>query len=188
MAGMKPGMSPCFSIKSFRGKSTAITSASMGQRFSSGCAVQPANDITTRFAARVNPSARFERVIRNMWALLKDESRDRGGRDTSEGELYKWPPRPPLPLIMKTVANLYEDFARIEVMGAAESKAVVEQHAPVGDVHALQVNGEPFAKTLTERKVKRSVRLEMITRDRGIAVGEAGGVIDVCRGIGMEWE
>ena len=89
---------------------------------------------------------------------------------------------------MKTVANLYEDFARIEVMGAAESKAVVEQHAPVGDVDALQVNGEPFAKTLTERKVKRSVRLEMITRDRGIAVGEAGGVIDVCRGIGMEWE
>src|SRR5258706_3653025 len=160
----------------------------MGYRFSSGCAPQPANNVTTRFAARMNASVRFERAISNMCGLLKNESRDRGGRNLPEGELHKQAPRPPLPSVVETVANLYKDFARIQVVRPAESKTIVEEDASIGDIDRLYICGEPFAEALAQRKVKRSVRLEMITRDRGIAIGEAGGVINVCRGVGMEGE
>ena len=89
---------------------------------------------------------------------------------------------------MKTVANLDVEFARVQVVGAAEGKAVVEQDAAIGDVQRLNVYRELLAETLSQRKVKCGVRLEMIAGDQGVAVGEAGGVVDVGRSVGMEWE
>ena len=80
---------------------------------------------------------------------------------------------------METVAQLDENFARIQVMGAAEGEAVIEQDAAAGDVDPLQVDRESFAETLAERKVEGGVRLEMIAGDIRVAVGEARSVIDV---------
>ena len=80
---------------------------------------------------------------------------------------------------METIAQLHENFARIQVVRSAERKAVVEQDAAVGDVDALQVDGESFAETLAQRKIKRGVGLEMIPGDILIAVGESRSVVDV---------
>ena len=92
------------------------------------------------------------------------------------------------PLEMKTVANLDVEFARIQIVSSAESKTVVEENAAIGDVQGLNVYGEPLTETLSQREVKCGVRLEMIAGDQGVAVGEAGGVVDVGRSVGMEWE
>ena len=81
--------------------------------------------------------------------------------------------------VVETVANLDEEFARIQVMSAAEGKAVVEQHPAVGDIDALNVDRESFAETFPERKVKRRVRLEMVAGNIRIAVGESRSIIDV---------
>ena len=89
---------------------------------------------------------------------------------------------------MKTVAHLDVEFARIQVVSSAESKTVVEENAAIGDVQGLNVYGEPLTETLSQREVKCGVRLEMIAGDQGVAVGEAGGVVDVGRSVGMEWE
>jgi hypothetical protein len=80
---------------------------------------------------------------------------------------------------METVAQLDKKFARIQVVRAAKGKAVVEQNAAVGDIDALQVEGESFAETFAERKVKCSVWLKMIAGDIRIAVGESRSVVDV---------
>lgn len=89
---------------------------------------------------------------------------------------------------MKTVAHLRVEFARVQVVSSAESKTIVEQDAAVGDVQGLNVYGKLLTKTLSQREIKCGVRLEMITADHGVAVGEAGGVVDVGRSVGMEWE
>ena len=89
---------------------------------------------------------------------------------------------------METVAQLDEKFARIQVVRAAERKTVVEEDAAIGDVQRLNVYREPLAETLSQREVKCGVRLEMMAGNHGIAVGEAGGVVDVGRGVGMEWQ
>ena len=76
---------------------------------------------------------------------------------------------------MKAVAQLNEDFARIEIVRAAEGEAVVEQHAAVGDVDGLKIDGEALAKLPAERQIKGCVRLKMVAGShlRRIAVGEA---------------
>jgi len=43
--------------------------------------------------------------------------------------------------VVKPVAHLHEDFSRIQVVRAAESETVVEQHAPVGHVDGLNSYG-----------------------------------------------
>ena len=80
---------------------------------------------------------------------------------------------------METVAHLDKNFARIQVVGAAKGKAVVEQDAAVGGVDGLQVERELLAETLAQRKVKGGVRLEMIACDRRVVIGESGGVVNV---------
>ena len=76
---------------------------------------------------------------------------------------------------MKAVAQLDEDFARLEVMGAPEGETVVEKHAAIGDVDGLEVDDEALAKLFAEREVKRSMRLKMITwcHCRRVAIGKA---------------
>jgi hypothetical protein len=81
--------------------------------------------------------------------------------------------------VVKPVANLRVDFAWVQVVCSAEGETVVEQNAAVGDVDALQVDGESFSETLAESKVKSSVGLEMVARDIRIAVGESRSVVDV---------
>ena len=82
---------------------------------------------------------------------------------------------------MKAIAQLDEHFARLEKVRAAEGEAVVEQHAAIGDVDGLQIDGEALAELLAEREIKRGVRLKMVARShwRLAAVGEAGSVVDV---------
>ena len=88
---------------------------------------------------------------------------------------------------MEAVAQLDKDFARFEVVGAAEREAIVEQHAAVDNVEGLEIDGKALAKFLANRKIKRGVGLEMIARShrRLVAIGEAGGVGDVGRSIGV---
>src|SRR6266404_3585165 len=71
-------------------------------------------------------------------------------------------------------------------MGAAEGKAVVEQDAAIGDIDALHVDGESLAELLPEREVEGGVRLQMAWGRT--AVGKTRSVIDVRRGVGMEWQ
>jgi hypothetical protein len=106
-----------------------------------------------------------------------------------EGEPQKWPPRHPLPSVVKAVANLGVDFAGIEEMGSAEGETVVEEDATVGDVDGVDVDGEAFAKTFTEGQVEGGVpgQVRGVTRG-GVAVGEAGGVRDVGGGVAVPWQ
>jgi len=83
---------------------------------------------------------------------------------------------------METVAQLDKNFPRIQVVRASKGKAVVEQHAAIGDVQSLNVQREALAETLPERQVKGRMRLKMIAGDARVAVGKPGGVVNVgCR-------
>jgi hypothetical protein len=53
--------------------------------------------------------------------------------------------------IVKAIAQLDENFARFEKVRAAEGEAVVEQHAAIGDVDGLQIDGEALAELFAER-------------------------------------
>src|SRR5260370_34959484 len=53
--------------------------------------------------------------------------------------------------IVETIAQLHKDFARIQVVGAAKGKAVVEQDAAVRAVYGPQVGGELVAENFAER-------------------------------------
>src|SRR5690242_10490326 len=82
---------------------------------------------------------------------------------------------------MEAIAELQEDFAGLEEVRAAEGEAVVEQHAAIGDVSRLQVDGKSLAEIFTERKIEGSVGLKMVAGvcGSGISVRETGCVIDV---------
>jgi len=62
-------------------------------------------------------------------------------------------------------------------MRAAESKAVVQENAAIGNVNGLQVGGESFAKLLDEGQIKSGVRRQVAWWRA--AVGESRSVIDV---------
>ena len=88
---------------------------------------------------------------------------------------------------MKAVAHLDEDFARVEVVSAAEGEAVVKKHAAIGDIDGLDVNGEALAEILAKREIECGVRLEMVAGigRSWIAVGETGSVVDIGGGVGL---
>ena len=54
-------------------------------------------------------------------------------------------------LKMKMKAQLDEEFPRIEIVRPAKSKTIVQQHAPVGYVDPLHIDGKPFAKVFAYR-------------------------------------
>src|SRR6059036_2203873 len=83
--------------------------------------------------------------------------------------------------VVKTIAQLDEKFARIEIVRSAEGEAVVEEHAAVGDVDGLEVDGEALSELLAERQIKRCVRLKVIAASHlwCFTVGEARGVGNV---------
>src|SRR6266849_2143564 len=87
------------------------------------------------------------------------------------------PPIRPGKSIVETIAQLHEDFARIEEVGAAKGKTVVKQDAAVGDIDALHVDGESLAELFAEREVEGGVRQQVAWRRT--AIGKAGSVIDV---------
>ena len=66
---------------------------------------------------------------------------------------------------METIAHLDEEFARIQVVGAAKGETVVEEDAAVGEVQSLNVYGEAFAEAFSKREVDGGVRLEMRAGD-----------------------
>ena len=87
---------------------------------------------------------------------------------------------------METVAQLDKNFSRIQVVRASKGKAVVEQHAAIDDVQNLNVQREALTETLPEREVKGRMRFKMIAGERGVAVGEARGVVNIGRRVRME--
>src|SRR5260370_40061310 len=106
-----------------------------------------------------------------------------GGGGASSHSNSRLPPLTsgwPAESIVETVAQLHKKFARIQVVGAAEGEAVVEEDAAVGDVDRLQVDGEFVAELLAERNVEGGVRLQVAWWRT--AVGESGRVIHVRRG------
>lgn len=74
---------------------------------------------------------------------------------------------------MKAVAQLDEELARIDIVRAAEGKAVVEKHAAVGDVDGLEIHREALAKFPAECQIKSGVRWKVIAGKMGVAIGEA---------------
>ena len=88
---------------------------------------------------------------------------------------------------MKAITQLDEDFAGVDIVRAAEGEAVVEEHAAVGDVDALEIDREALGKLFAEGQIKSGVRLKMVARSERwlTAVAKAGRVIDVCGGIRM---
>src|SRR5580704_17069987 len=81
--------------------------------------------------------------------------------------------------VVKVVANLHENFPRIQKVRSAKGEAVVEQQAAIRDVDATHADGELFTELLAERQIERRVRLEMVARDGWVAIREPRGVIDV---------
>jgi len=69
--------------------------------------------------------------------------------------------------VVEAIAHLDKDFARFEEVCAAKSEAIVEQHTAVGDIDRLNVDREALAEMFAKRKIKSSVRLEMVSRIRG---------------------
>lgn len=65
--------------------------------------------------------------------------------------------------IVEAEPKLNEEFPRIQIVRAAERKAVVQQHAAVGDIYPLNVDGKSLAKTLAESKIEGRVELEMVS-------------------------
>jgi hypothetical protein len=53
--------------------------------------------------------------------------------------------------IVKAIAQLHEDFARIEKMRTTEGKAIVEKHAAIGDVDGLEIHGKALPELPAER-------------------------------------
>lgn len=71
---------------------------------------------------------------------------------------------------MKPVANLDKNFAGIQIVRSAKGEAVIQQNAAVCHVDTLNIYGDPLAKILADGEVERGVRLEMIARNRWIAI------------------
>src|SRR5580704_2897877 len=86
---------------------------------------------------------------------------------------------------MKPKPQLNKNLSRIEVMRPPKRKAVVQQNAAIGHIDTLHVDRESFSKILSDRKVKRRVRLQVVSgiRSRWIAIGKAGRVRDVRRSV-----
>jgi hypothetical protein len=59
-----------------------------------------------------------------------------------------------LPSVMKPVANLDNDFARIQIVRSAKGEAVVQQNAAICDVDPLNVHGKAFAEALPSERSK----------------------------------
>src|SRR3974390_215709 len=59
--------------------------------------------------------------------------------------------------VVKTIAHLNEDFARIHVMRAAEGEAVVQQDAAIGDVQTGDAERKSLGEIFAERQVKGCV-------------------------------
>ncbi len=51
---------------------------------------------------------------------------------------------------MKPVAQLDKDFPRIQIVSAAERKAVVQQNPPIGNIDSLDAQRESIAELLAE--------------------------------------
>src|SRR5579883_344006 len=130
MPGMRPGMSPCFTMMSFF----------------AGSDWQP--------AARQAP---INRKIAKVSFICSS--------------------------IVKTIAQLRVNFARVVPVRAAEGEAIVEQHAAVGDVEPGDGEREAFTEVLAEREVERGMGLQVGARLRGVPVGEARAVVHVGGGV-----
>src|ERR1700722_12018039 len=91
---------------------------------------------------------------------------------------------------MKTVAEFDVDFAGIVPMESAESYAVVEFHAAVGDIDCVYGGGELVAEILAQSYVERCVLRQIVSGIRlaGKGVGETGAVIDVGGSVGAPGE
>ena len=50
-----------------------------------------------------------------------------------------------LPSVMKPVANLDQDFARIQIMRSAKGEAVIQQNAAICDVYPFKAAVSTFA-------------------------------------------
>jgi hypothetical protein len=97
-----------------------------------------------------------------------------------EAQIYPGNRANPDGSIVESKSQLHKDFARIQKMCPAESKTVVQQYAPVSDIHALYVDREFLPKVLPKRQIERRMRLEMVVRvRRRIAVCESRRVINV---------
>ena len=83
--------------------------------------------------------------------------------------------------VVKSVANLKQDFTGVQVVRSTEGETVIQQHAAVCDINPLKVYRQSLAKTLADGQVKRCVRLKVVTRSIGIPVGEARRVVNICR-------
>ena len=85
---------------------------------------------------------------------------------------------------MEAVAQLEKHLARLKEVRAAEGETVVQQHAAVGDVCGLKIDGKALAEVLAERKIESGVTWQVIGAARDGAAGrKAGSIIDVGRGI-----
>src|SRR4029077_20396832 len=73
-----------------------------------------------------------------------------------------------LPSVIKAIANLRKNLARIQIVRSAKGKAVVQQYAAVCDVDSLDIYGETLPKVLADGKVERGMRLEMVARNRRV--------------------
>jgi len=83
-------------------------------------------------------------------------------------------------LVVEAVAELEEDFARVEEMRAAKSEAVVEEHAAVRDVDGLDTGGKTVTETLAQRQIEGGMARQMVGAARDCtADSEAGGIVDV---------
>src|SRR5690242_10168923 len=87
---------------------------------------------------------------------------------------------------METVAQLDKKFPWIQVVRASKGKAIVQQHAAIGDVQGLNVQREALTETLPDRQVKRRMPLKMIAGNAGVAVGKARGIVNVGRRVRMK--
>jgi hypothetical protein len=49
------------------------------------------------------------------------------------------------PSVMKSILDLHDDLARVEVVSPTEAEAIIQKNTPVCDVHALYIHGDVLA-------------------------------------------
>ena len=87
--------------------------------------------------------------------------------------------------VVKAVAQLDENFARVVPVETAEGLAVIKFHPAIGHIQGVQGCGESVAEILAERKIEGRVLWQVVP---GIwrpwkGVAEAGAVVNIRGGV-----
>ena len=130
------------------------------------------------------PSPRASRTLSRITVAGRFDCRDLWARDRANLQDLLTPTIT-LVLVMESITEFRINLSWIVPVETAEGLAVVEFHAAVGDVDAVDRCGESLAEVFAQGKIERGVLWKVIAGIGlpGERITEAGAVIDVGGGV-----